>query len=167
MRSEQNMRCSFCQEKFETVKAKVTHNCPEKPEDICEKKFCGRDQKDGSDYCPAHTNQVWIEDEPEKETIEKEIPVFEVKIHKTVEHRAEVQAPHRDAALEKVKEMPDEKTLADVIPVFEEVEEVDTVTEIEEKGFKEDPPKYVRLDTMEAETVQDREDRLQRGDVDQ
>jgi hypothetical protein len=80
---------------------------------------------------------------------------------------AEVQAPNRDAAIEKVQEMPDEETLADVIPVFKEVEEVDTVTEIEENGFKEDPQKYLRLDTMEAETVEDREERLARGESEQ
>jgi hypothetical protein len=137
--------------------AKVTHNCQEKPEEVCEKKFCGRDQKEGSDYCPAHTQQVWIRDTPKKETTEREIPIFDITIYYTAEVHAKVSAPTEHQAYQKVRENPDlEPEITD--EVHKTAREIGTDTEIEEHGFKDEPPTYLRLDSMQPETIGDRGD---------
>lgn len=150
--------CGLCSEEFSGLKAKITHNCPEKPEEVCEKKSCAREQKDGSEYCPAHSQQVWIQDEPEKEVEEREVSIFRVQLHYTAEVVAKVKAWNKHEAFEKVREDPElEPEITD--EVHKTAREVGTTTEIEEHGYKEQPPTYLRLDTMEAESVEDREEK--------
>lgn len=145
--------CRLCRQEFEGLTAKVTHHCPEKPEDRCRKNKCGREPKDDYGYCPAHKPKVWSGLVGEKEIEEREVPVWDVEIHYSEEHHAKVKAVNKEEAKQKVREMPDKKSMLDKFEVHTRIKQKGTVTETEENGWKNEPPKFRKLDSMEVETV--------------
>jgi len=141
-----NQECGLCGREFENIRAKITHNCSEKPEDICEKLKCGRNQKEDSKYCPAHTQQVWIKDSAEPKTSTEEIPRWEVEVHYSYELRGTVTAPNKEEA-KIVAEDKFEKRYEH--EVHSRIKQVGSEKKIKNEGYKNDK-NYLRLDTMET-----------------
>jgi hypothetical protein len=151
--AKEEYECRLCNSTFDKHRYKITHNCPEKPETYCKKRGCGREPKDEYGYCSGHKPKIWSGLVGEKEIKEKEVPLWEVEIHYTEEHYAEVKAPNKQAAKEKVWEMSEEETMVDKFEVHDRVKQKGSVTETEDRGWKEEPPKFKKLDSMRVETV--------------
>lgn len=143
--------CELCGQEFDRHVYKITHNCPEKPEDRCKKRGCAREPKDNYGYCSGHKPKIWSGLVGEKEIKEKEVPVWDVEIAYNYELRATgIKAPSRDRAVEIAEEKFEPEMMH---TVFKDVNQKGTVTETEDKGWKKEPPKFRKLDSMEVETV--------------
>jgi len=143
--------CGLCNSEFNSLTEKITHNCPEKPEDRCKKNKCGREPKDDYGYCAAHKPKVWSGLVGEKEIEEREVPVWDVEVHYSYQLRVNnVKAPNKDRAIEKAEEAHDPRL---EYRVHENVSQRGTVTETEDLGWKQKPPKFKKLDSMKVETV--------------